>query len=361
MLLSVLVRPALACAGLLVTTTSTGTLASSDAQQAILSRGDGTVTAEYRVRYVGDASDFGWIIPVPGSGVTVVEGSEARFVALETATAPTVSTFTVDSSEGGGCGCVDGKAGGVDRALGDGEPTGVSVIGSGYAGAFEYQILEAEEAGGFQEWLTTEGFDTTISADVITQYVAEGASWVVARIRPETPTTPDGGVILTPLRVGWTGTELRYPSRMAQTSMLPEVRIELYVLADSYAAIGGGWEQGYGYEESFDVEGVVGDDPAELYADHLRTLGGTVPRMYAAWSGTYTDAVVGTGFLVRWDTLVAPAANATDVTFTENGETWTDTTQIGLYDAQGETDDAFALPLGLLGLAWSRRRRRTGS
>ena len=371
MLALLLVPDAVACAGMLVATaTSTGQLASSDAQQAILSRGDGSVSAEYRVRYSGDASDFGWVIPVPGANVVVEEGSEERFVTIEDATAPTVTTYTVESDDDGhsrsGCfACstysLDGsEEGGLENGRGGdlGGSTGVAIVGTGYAGAFEYSVIEAEDAAGFLEWLEAEGYDTSVSGDVIAEYVAEDVGWVVARIRPDVAVTPEGGVLLNPLRVTWEGTELVYPARMAKASMLAEVRTELYVLGDSYTEPGNGWTYTYTEDGDFDVNGVAGDDPEALYAEMLGGVGGSVARMYAVWAGEYTDAVAGSAFLVRYDTIVQPAANATDVTFLENGATWSFSTVIGLREVEEPASTALLVPFTLFSVAWSRRRRR---
>jgi hypothetical protein len=374
-LLLALASPAWPCAGL-VTPDSTEQLAASDAQQAILTIGAETVSAEYRVRYSGDAADFAWIIPVPGEVVSVDEGDEARFVAIEEATAPTVGYWNPnDDQEATGCACgprskgSDNVAGGLaDTGTFGGEPSGVAILGSGFAGDYAYQIVDATSTDGLVGWLEAQGYDPSISAPAIEAYEADpiGFTWVAVQLRPEVAQTPEGGVTLTPLRITWGAAgdgELHasYPARMASTSMLAEVRTELYVLAPSMVDPGNGWtaqsnwQEGYGYSFS----GNAGDDPVDVYTAGLESIGGTHPVLYTAFTGAYDDALAGATFVTRYDTIVAPATNQTDVVFTENGTTEEIYTLIGIpteAPAYAPTA-AWLLPLGLGGLALRRRDR----
>ena len=117
MILALVTHPAWACGGL-VTTSSTEKLAAADAVQAILTAGtdeDGMALAEvvYRVHYTGNADDFGWIIPIPGTvsldGVTTAQ--DAVFDILATATTPQVTTYTAVATDGSpGCCTPDRKS-----------------------------------------------------------------------------------------------------------------------------------------------------------------------------------------------------------------------------------------------------------
>lgn len=372
-LLLALLPAAWPCAGL-VTSDYREQLASSDAQQAILHIGSARVSAEYRVRYAGNAADFAWIIPVPGRVEAVEEGDEARFTAIEVATAPTAVYWSIEEegdSPGGGCGGAkagmtndlgDGAQGG--RGLGDGTPAGISIVASGFAGAFEYTVLEAEDAGGLVAWLQAEGYDTTISAPSIQAYVDDtiGFSWVAVQLAPEAAETPDGGVALPPLRLTWSAGDdgvlhTSYPARMAATSMLSEVRTELYVLGASRVEPQNGWSAAERSYDEWDTTLTAGDgtEPAEAYEEALRRVGTTHPVMYPVWGGEYVDGVAGTTWLTRYDAILAPPTNQHDVVFAETGELTAFQTTIGKWEESGASS-AWLLPLGLGGLLLRRRR-----
>jgi MYXO-CTERM domain-containing protein len=372
-LLLALLPSAWPCAGL-VTPDYREQLASSDAQQAILQIGASQVSAEYRVRYAGNATDFAWIIPVPGKVEAVEEGDERRFTGVEGATAPTAVYWSEDEAEGdakGGCG--GAKAGGTDnladtaqggRGLGDGTSSGISIVASGYAGAFEYTVLEAESADGLVAWLEAEGYDPTISAPSIQAYVDDtiAFSWVAVQLSPEAAETPDGGVALPPLRLTWSAGEdgilySSYPARMAATSMLAEVRTELYVMGGSRVEPQNGWtvaERSYD-EWDYTMTAGAGSEPSEAYAETLREVGTTHPVLYPVWGGEYVDSVAGQTWLTRYDTILAPPTNQKDMVFTETGDIAPFETTIGKREEEGASP-AWLLPLGLGGLLLRRRR-----
>lgn len=367
MLALALLPSAWPCAGL-VTRDYTEQLASSDAQQAILLLGEREVTVEYRVRYAGNADDFAWIIPVPGKVEEVAEGSEDRFVALEDATAPTVrwEREAVDGGdEGCGGGCLfqsyslgdNAKSGGLDTAGGG---RGVSIVAEGYAGAFAYTVLEAEAADALVAWLQAEGYDTTVSAPSIQAYVDDDVafSWVAVQLAPDAPSTPDGGVVLPPLRIRWSAGEdgvlhASYPARMAATSMLSEVRTELFVLADERVEPTGGWTVA---TNEGDIPAEDGEDAEAVYADTLRGHGTTHPVLFPVYAGFYADALAGDVFVTRFDTIVAPPTNQADVGFVVAGDTDYVETNI-VYGADGGGGGALWLvPIGAGGLLLRRRK-----
>ncbi|MES2644783.1 MAG: DUF2330 domain-containing protein [Myxococcota bacterium] len=370
-LLLALLPSAWPCAGL-VTSDYREQLASSDAQQAILQIGASQVSAEYRVRYAGNATDFAWIIPVPGKVEAVEEGDERRFTGVEVYTAPTAVYEREDEARGDakrGCAGGGDKPGSSDNAAdtaqaGRGFEDGISIVASGYAGAFEYTVLEAESADGLVAWLEAEGYDPTISAPSIQAYVDDpiAFSWVAVQLSPEAAETPDGGIVLPPLRLTWSAGEdgilySSYPARMAATSMLAEVRTELYVMGASRAEPQNGWtaaERSYD-EGEYNLTAGDGTEPSEAYAETLREVGTTHPVLYPVWGGDYVDSVAGETWLTRYDTILAPPTNQKDIVFTETGDIAPFETTIGKREDDG-VSPAWLLPLGLGGLLLRRRR-----
>ncbi len=77
MLMLLAVAGAYACGGLFA---EHDTRVFSDAQLVLFEPGDGYVDVEYSIAYGGDASAFGWVIPVPGTFVSLEEGDPATML-----------------------------------------------------------------------------------------------------------------------------------------------------------------------------------------------------------------------------------------------------------------------------------------
>lgn len=376
-----LVPAAFPCAGF-VTTDAAAILASSDAQQAILSRESDTVaSASYRASFQGDAEDFAWIIPVPGPVLAVEEGDEQIFKLLDAATAPTWEQSLPEEDAGfTGFGCGGASKGG--DSLGANavqERAGVEIVAEGFAGDFQYTVLEADQADGLVGWLTDHGYDTSVSAPAIARYVDDPTiayRWVAVQLRPDAAQVGED-LVLTPLTVRW-GTDegqplvVSYPSRMASTSMLDEVRTTLFVTGMGTPSLTNDWTVAESSVPSRDgwgdydvVAGSAEEEPAELFTTLLRENGGVARTYWRTWAGTPSDVtdfggtgLVDPGFVTRFDGIHAPSSQITDVTFVA-GDQVGDRTILFLPAEEVSTDAAFALPLGLLGLAWRRRRAVT--
>lgn len=371
MILSLLAQSAFACGGLVPSLASTSQLAASDALQAILDIGSSDVTVDYRVHYTGSAEDFAWIIPVPGEVLAVEEGDDARFDDLAALTAPTVRIFTMqdaDEGDGGGFGCLgarsknDALAGGLyDSAASDNGGL-VTITGQGYAGDYSYTIVSAEDSAAFGDWLSAQGYDLTYAAGPIAEYVADptGFQWVTVQLRPDVPTTPEGGVNLSPLRIRYGAARgddrlhAIYPSRMGASIQLSEVRTELFVVADGHAVAGNGWTT----NTDMYLNLSEGSDPAVGYADFLRSVGGDQRGLVEVWQGPWTDEAGNARVLTRFDSITAPSVNTADIAFASDGDADVVralTIDVGAYYYGG------LVPLGLLGVAglgWSLRRKR---
>ncbi len=370
-----LLPSAFPCGGF-VTADAETIVAASDAQQAILSRESDTVaSASYRANVQGDAEDFAWIIPVPGPVLAVEAGNAQLFKVLEQATAPVWERALPEDDAGfTGFGC--GGASKGDAALGSADVAdrgnGVDIVAEGFAGDFQYTVLEADQADGLVAWLTEHGYDTSVSAPAIARYVDDPAiayRWVAVQLRPDAAQVGED-LVLTPLTVRW-GTDegqplvVSYPSRMASTSMLDEVRTTLFVTGMGTPSLTNDWAVAASLLVWGDYDVVADsaeDDPAELFSTLLRANGGVARTYWRTWAGTPSDVtdfggtgLADPGFVTRFDGIHAPASQLTDVTFVPGDQVW-DRTFILLPAEEASADAAFALPLGLLGFAWRRRR-----
>ncbi len=384
-----LASPAYPCAAF-VTLNADGQVAFSNAQEALLVvNEDATVSVTYRVLYSGNAADFAWIIPVPGPVVTVEEGTDVVFDALAASSSPTWDKLTASSpaDDAPGCGCA-GTSKSTDNTLGaapwdEGGRNGVEVTAQGYAGDFAYTVLDADDADGLVSWLEGHGYDPSVSASAIRAYVDDPSvsyRWVAVQLRPEAVGTGDTDVVLPPLTVRWGADDgaapvVAYPSRMASTSMLAEVRTTLYVSGMGTPELGNDWTVGGSGNDGGDYAITAPDptsDPAEAFAAEVRRVGGDARGYWYTWGGyadgynggvapTDAEQVVLDGFVARFDGIHAPLAHTTDVSFTEGPQAYVQTV-IAIPADPVETSAAAAwlLPVGLAGAVLRRRRRSRG-
>ncbi|RME25361.1 MAG: DUF2330 domain-containing protein [Deltaproteobacteria bacterium] len=334
--------------------TEDGGSASSDAQEVILEQGDGYVDVSYRVEAGSNVDRVGWIIPVFGEFIELVDADRARFDALRELTAPQVWISSLDGYEDDmmvGCGCAgaskaDALQRGGDTGAVDGDST-VQIVAQGFTGTYEYTVISGSDEQDVLDWLDAAGFSVGPSGPAIASYVAEGgvsfAALTVAGVASDETRAELPGV-----RIRVSGDSLRFPSQMARYGMPEEVSTRIFVIGDQRATVGGGWvSTEFGYR---DVDG----DPArvdELYADLLRDIVGDGRAYVEIWSDSYQGR-----WLTRFDTIARREAHTTDVTFSLDGGTRRTAAELEIWT--GASAAALWLLPGLFGLTVAGVRRR---
>lgn len=343
--------PSYACGGFVPVE---GSLAASDAQQALFELGADGVSVTYSARYSGDAADFAWVIAVPGAITNVQEGDADRLTAIEEASAPQVTVDpTIDDAPMCGCGYGASKGGDLSNS----DTGGVDVTGTGYAGVFEYTTLAASDADGLVTWLTDHGYDVSLVEAAVGEYVADTLDYefVAVQLRPELAQAEN--VQLNALQIDYGAAadgnlHMVFPAKLGKTSSVTEVRTEIYVLATGTADISG-WST-VANPDGYDIVGPDYVDPSGLYYQKLLETGGAARAAWQTYSGAYEDA-----WLTRYDSITYPATNIDDPVFTDSGVESDVSTEIYMQDeAAYERGDAPAwLFLGVLGLGVGWRRR----
>jgi len=338
-----------------------GTVIAADAQRAAFDlRVAGTVTAHYEVRVQGDATRFGWLLPVFGEVQEVTDGEPGFFDALEQRTAPRYDLLANNSPEPQGCACGPGSKALSGDAANFGGDTGLTVVEQGYAGPFAYAVLEATEAGALEAWLTDNGFVAGVAADTFAAYSADprGVMWVAVRLAPAGAMSSD--LVLPPLTIRWGAADdgtvaAVYPAVLAGTSTLPVLHTTLYVLGAGAGTVGAPWSVVPAPENTQVIAGSSSDDaPAAVWEQHLTEVGAGGLQLFPTWSGQYEAS----GWLTRFDAIHAPAALTADISLAaDGGQRWLETL-ITIPAPDTGAAGLLGLPLGLGALAWSRRRRR---
>jgi hypothetical protein len=342
------------CAALI--TTSSGAIATSDAQEVILERTETGTRTRYRVSYDGDAEHFGWLIVVHG-GVgegDVTEADAFAFDDLREATQPRTESYGIGSGGGSsGCkvGCSDSfgskSAAMAGDAFGADTASAIDVVAEGYAGPFHYQVLDAEEPEALTAWLEDNDFELGGTATTLEEYVAEGGySFVAVTLTPDDAVTPSEGRTQPALAIESDSDTLHYPARMALTGMAEEVRTTVWLIGDTEAQAIEGWDSEPVAE--IDLDGTAED----TYDSLLRAM--AFSRDIPTYAQVYSGSLDG-DWVTRLDTLAHRSVHTVDPQFdfmVDNTEN-----QTVIIDWGASSEAAVWLILPLLGMGWARRRR----
>lgn len=339
-----LVAPAFACGGFFPPPES---FAASNTQEAIFTPGDGSVTVQYRVLVSRDADDFGWIVPIPGEFEELTTGDLQRFEELRDMTDP---IHDLETDEGGGIGCgaaskslgMDG-AGEFDTGAND-----VDVIAEGFAGPYDYVVLEAGSAEALTLWLSQHGYDVGPSGPSLEAYVADGNfQFVALSLQPDNSTEL---IEAPPISVRYAGDRIVYPARMSRYSLAGRQHTVVYVEGDQRARLAEGWvgtDLPLVWDDGESADYMV----AEAFPEALADIG--QDRGYAV---VFAGNLAGR-FVTRFETYADPEVHTADATFTVDAgtdELHTVISNKGGCEAP-EGAAALLLPVALLG-AWRRRR-----
>ena len=159
---------------------------------------DATITAVVRIRYVGPAKTFAWILPVPGRPKVSISSS-AVFERLEAATAPQywVEQTIEDACKDAQPGEAPGAGPGLEAPAGPSvtAPGGVAVVDQGAVGPYQYVTLQAsakrgDPARAALEWLRAHGFAAD-GGELLAPYLREGQNLLAFKLIG----AADGGAI----------------------------------------------------------------------------------------------------------------------------------------------------------------------
>jgi hypothetical protein len=226
------------------------------AEQIIFEVEDGYVTAHVLIKYAGDPTKFGWILPVPGVPELSLSYNEV-FGLVDQQTAPRVYStdsnrcpqqryycqyhpqpycgggFTGGTTGAGFPGSANAAGGASGAGPGVGQPPVVQVLSRQTIGAYETVVLAAtpdapDAASAVVEWLNTEGFITNETmAPYMAPYLADGMVFVAARL------VPDAGVDeIRPLKLRYPGTQPMIPLRLTAVAAEPHLAVSAIIYAD---------------------------------------------------------------------------------------------------------------------------------
>jgi hypothetical protein len=107
----------------------------------------------------------------------------------------------------------------------------VNVLQQQTLGPLEVTSLQADNAADLAQWLSQHGYAAPPNLEsVVEPYIAEGWSYLVARLRPELGSGMLNGR-LTPLRISFPSSDIIYPMRATALNDAAQ-KLEIYVLAE---------------------------------------------------------------------------------------------------------------------------------
>ncbi|QJW34908.1 DUF2330 domain-containing protein [Cellulosimicrobium protaetiae] len=226
---------------------------------------------------------------------------------------------------------------------GAGAPAGVAVLDEVRLGPLDVTTLGATDPAALGAWLTERGFQLPEEIQTaLAPYVAEGWSFVAARLAPEEATAFDG--TLQPLRVTFPSGSLVYPMRMSAVADETQ-STRTYVLADHRVDRVDATAEAQ--EPTVRFAGRV--DPGSVSSDELAAL-----LASGSFVTSHEQVFTEPGTQIVSDFTFSPAA--ADVAYTPTVAVVADK-RIGPFFAGPVLAFAGVLALAVL-VIWSGRRRR---
>lgn len=210
-----------------------------DRERIVFGVDEDGVEVHVQVQYSGDVDEFAWIVPV--AGVPDIGLSTPRlFQVLPQVTAPRFNlipktlgnacVFPTQNDDDTAFGVPDSvdTADSVDADdTGDTADSGVTVVGTGTAGAYTWSVLSATSESALRSWLTDAGFDIPegLSAP-LAGYIASEQYFVAIQL---VPGARQGDLL--PLRMRYDADRPSIPLVLTGIAAAEDMRIETHILA----------------------------------------------------------------------------------------------------------------------------------
>lgn len=192
-------------------------------QNIVLTLRGGEETYIFQPHFCGAAADFGLILPVPSTLTHNPTLGDAALVSqLEVVTAPAVETVEVCASNGIFGGSTNGDGAGAAAGVPGSVNSGVNVISAGQVGVFQWQLLKADSAQSFTDWLDASNFPyPATAAPAFDHYVQAGWYFVAFSVTAGANAPPTGTQLcgdFGPIQLSFQTSQVVIPARIAAAS-----------------------------------------------------------------------------------------------------------------------------------------------
>ena len=333
--------------------------------------GDGTITSVVEIQFEGEATEFGWIVPIPHviDTADITTQPAGLFDELEELTAPrfvpaqTLATgadaVALERGYFDGCGGGCGPWYGLDEGFGGDfvpfEPEGVEVVGEAVVGPYAAEVITAEDGQNLNLWLINNGYRVPVTAaNLIQHYVDLDMAFLGLKLDPDVPAGPIDAISFT-----FEAEQPMLPLVLTSIAAVQDMDITTYILADERYA-----PDNYGDARVVDDEVSLAADGTSDYLDLLpawideagerawATEFAQPVESIAAGSEIAAELLADGAFLTRFRTMISPDEMTLD-------PCWTPAP--GLPDVSNvhtvrSVPVEAAAALGLLLLVFARRR-----
>ena len=214
-----------ACGGCFVPT-ETPTVVTD--HRMILSVSQSQSTLYDQIRYQGDPSAFGWVLPIVGT-VEIGLSADILFQALDRFTQVQINPPPLNcpsrpqNCNSGRFGATSPSA--AEDSAGSG---GVNVLKRETVGPYETVQLQSDNQMALENWLTANGFNLPNDVrPIVGQYVTEHFNFLALKLVPGANVKD-----MRPVRVTTPGAGIALPLRMVAAGTGPVVGISLFVIAE---------------------------------------------------------------------------------------------------------------------------------
>jgi MYXO-CTERM domain-containing protein len=197
------------------------------------------VEAHIQIQYMGEATQFGWVIPLQSLPEFSV-GSEPLFTALLNASVPTISiqnTFDDcedpgadddDDDDGAGDGSATDPSGGESGGADSGD-TGVEVLQEVQVGAFEIDVIQGTDAQAVYDWLELNDYQQDPDAlPILQEYIDEGFIFGAVKLVGGADTDQ-----IHPIVLSFEGSEPCVPLRLTRIAAVDNMAVRSFFLGDA--------------------------------------------------------------------------------------------------------------------------------
>jgi hypothetical protein len=221
---TVLEGDALACGGCFSPPSEVPTVVTD--HRMLLSVAKDQSTLYDQIKYSGEPSAFGWVLPISGT-VEIGLSADVVFQSLDQIT-QTVLQAPPQNCPPPPDSCRSFNAPSAAGAADGAQDAGVAVLKQEVVGPYETVQLQASDPTALQTWLSDNGFSLPDDVKpVVDQYVAESFNFLALKLLPG-----KGVQDMRPVRVTTQGANVALPLRMVAAGTGPTVGITLWILSE---------------------------------------------------------------------------------------------------------------------------------
>jgi len=224
---------AAACGCFATSNTTTADPVIQAGERIVFAQDGNQVTAYIQIQFQGEASDFGWLVPLPAIPDVKV-GTDELFEVLENTTRPRfllTTTLNAQCRPSGpilSCGCggraLSAGAGGGEFA--DAGSTNNALVLQNTEGPYHYAVLKADSQAEMQTWLNDNRFFVPVTSDAaLRPYIRPGGYFLALKLKSGQRTGD-----LRPIVLKYTSDYPMIPLILTSATAVPNMGVQVFVL-----------------------------------------------------------------------------------------------------------------------------------